>query len=165
MSTNQDVALRAVLQFDDGDLADNRNGELSIEQDVSIQKKQRKEAKREALMLLLVGILILIIGDPFKSLSLVDLVYILPFIYWVWHVFSLWQRYSRDLSAGSVEYVEGLVVQNPKQRNRYIDYSIQVAGQEFKVDGKTMLAFQNGAQYRVYYVPNSKTIVAAESLS
>jgi hypothetical protein len=85
-------------------------------------------------------------------------------LYFLWQAVNTWRRYSRDLSDGFVELIEGMVVQNPKGQGRYTTYSIQVAGQEFKVDGKTMLAFQNGGQYRVYYVPNSKTIVAAESL-
>jgi hypothetical protein len=75
-----------------------------------------------------------------------------------------WRRYSLDLKQQRVESIEGRVFLNPKQRGRYRRCFIQISGLEFPVSERTMLAFQNGAPYRVFYTPNSKTVLSAEAI-
>ncbi len=173
MSENQDSLLRAAIEFDGYDLAANHNGMLSERQYDLLWEKRLKDAATAAIPIPLFVIPLVFI---WQALSFMPGLFLLStvleailflfvlgiIIFYLRYSIRTWRRYSLDLRNRHIEAVEGRVMQNPKQRGRYISYSIVVAGREFTVSGRIMLAFQNGAAYRVYFAPESATVVSAE---
>ena len=175
MFVNQEQLLLSALQNFESDLKSNRLGQLSPHQYEKLSEKRLKETGLRSIPIPILAIELWMnrrgMGFDslyFPSMYCSDILIVLAFAglmaFSIWYALKPWSQYSRDLRDRQVERAEGRVVQNPKQRGRYTSYSIQIAGQEFKVEGRVMLAFQNGGQYRVYYTPNSRTVVSAEPI-
>lgn len=156
--------LAAALKFTDDDLAMNAAGQLSPAQAAMFQRRRTVGA-------ILIGGLcatvafFLLIGTVGATASLGPiLLALLVFMAFALAVGAIPAvRISRDLNMG-VQVAEGRVALDMTPAQNSASYKVQVDGQKFKVQKRAFLAFKNGDPYRIYYAPNTKTILSAEWL-
>ena len=72
-------------------------------------------------------------------------------------------RYKNDLAEGIAASVEGEVkLTQDLSRTTLIAYKIQIDQMQFTVSGSIWSAFENGQEYRLYFLPHSRTLLSAE---
>lgn len=78
--------------------------------------------------------------------------------------FTTWQPYSLDLAEGIVESIQGRVALNlaafwPRSRP-----TLWVQEKRFEITRKIGSAFEEDRRYRIYFAPNTNTILSAQLL-
>ena len=159
--------LMAALKFDEDDLAVNRAGNVSEGQ------YRRLRNQRDALLWPFAGLLVIggvggVIGfarvDPDSGL-VIWIIFVIVAVGFVGTVlFLTWINLAKDLGGGYVAAIEGRVQLDVKGKGNIIRYTVGIDYQFFPVDKATFLAFKNGDPYRIYFAPNTKTILSAEWL-
>ncbi len=156
--------LAAALKFTDDDLAMNAAGRLSPAQAAMLQRRRTVGAILIGGLCATVGFFLLI-GTVGATASLGPiLLAMLVFLAFALAVGAIPAvRISRDLQQG-VKVAEGRVALDMTPAQNSATYKVQIDGQKFKVQKRAFLAFKNGDPYRIYYAPNTKTILSAEWL-
>ena len=157
--------LQRVLDFSTDDLLANQQGSLTEHQRAIARAKYRQFVRNGLLGLLafwLVFVVIVILSVSAKGTQPQDkqaLVYVLLAITVIFSLICLISvRQGRDLRAGRVASVEGQAkTQFVRYRTRYSSstgYEVLIGRQKFRLNSEADLAaFENGARYRVYYIP------------
>jgi len=81
--------------------------------------------------------------------------------------FMVWAfiRVANDLQAGVVLAREGRVQRQVVRSNRSSSYYYRLGDLRFRVSGTAYNALVEGVDYRIYYLPRSKTLVGIEPVS
>jgi hypothetical protein len=170
----QDQLCRA-LSFTPSDLQENRAGRLSASQrSTQLGAVTRSAIKSAVLVLFAVGGVALFAAIGVTTLlGLIPMVLAALFLAWVgifaWYMPPVW----RDVDAGIVSSLEGLVT--PAERRRSVTagnmevpiwsyYWVVDGGQRFWVPGQVYPVL-TPARHRLYFLPSSRRIVAAEPIS
>jgi hypothetical protein len=166
--------LARALSFTPSDLQENRTGRLSQPQAAAqLRAITRSVVKSIVLLILAAGCLAAWIAIGITAvLGVLFLALAATFLGWVgvfaWFMFPVW----RDANAGVVSNVEGFV--RPLERETTISAGTQRVpiwsyywtvddGQRFWVPGK-VYAVLTPARHRLYFMPTSRRIVAAEPI-
>jgi len=156
--------LAAALKFTDDDLAMNAAGRLSPAQTAMLQRRRTVGAIVIGGLCAIVT-LCLFIGSAgvgmFLSPVFLALMVFFAFALAIGAIPAV--RISRDLKLGA-QVVEGRVELDTTPAQNSASYRVKVDGQKFNVQKRAFLAFKNGDPYRIYYAPNTKTILSAEWL-
>jgi len=166
--------LARALNFTASDLQENRAGRLSASQRSTQLGVVARSAVKSLILLLLAcaGIAGWFVIGVATVLGLIPLALAALFLAWVgifaWYMPPVW----RDADAGVVSSVEGLVT--PAERQQSIPagdanvtiwsyYWVVDGGQRFWVAGKAYPVL-TPARHRLYFLPSSRRIVAAEPI-
>ena len=159
--------LMAALQFDAGDLAENRRGRLGAGSAQHLKRRWTTNGVWAASGL----IFFLLAWWLAQAESLSSLPVILIFALFIGGGllvigFNLHRiRLIRgDLSRGAVETIRGEASLVETYGGRTTVYSLGIGGERFRVQKKVFEAFTNHEPYAIYYAPLSRTLVAAERL-
>ena len=187
-STNGYVPLNAhlmqVLNFDDTDLAVNRQGRLSDSQRTSLRFRFFQltvltlVVASAPVILVVVSVGILLTANRYYSdTSSITTAAIIILIFGsgmgligFYYIFRMWRRNRRALVDGVVLSVEGVVGLKDIGNTRYQRYALYVTddgGRKlgFNIRRVASKAFDEGMRYRVYFVPANNYVVAAEELN
>jgi hypothetical protein len=167
--------LARALNFTESDLQENRAGRLSVSQQ-SIQRRVVMSSLIKSVVLVLLacaGIALWFATGVTTVLGVIPLVLAALFVAWV----AIFARYVppvwRDANAGVVSSVEGLVTPAERQQNLpagnahvafWSYYWVVDGAQRFWVPGKVFPVL-TPARHRLYYLPSSRRLVAAEPIS
>ncbi len=171
------TAAGATLKFNEAELRANREGRLSARQRNRVYARRRWLIFVLLLLTLLIGLLAasvilgLLPGATAEGIVLAlgaeVLTVGLAFLVWL-----LWQRFRALLTPGLVLGVRGPVtcyVLRERQTEALAGqpgtrtgYYLRVAEQEFAVAEAALAAFEDGAEYTVYYVARPFTLLSAE---
>ena len=154
-----DSSLAAQLGFSPDDLAANRNGKLSDYQRGRLRFMLLRDTLLYGLFALVPFVILVVLLTAQSSSPFVLLILALLVLAFVVYIVNLQRSTRADLS-GEVKVVTGRV--DLRDVGRGI-YRIGVGQQNFQVSAKVYYAFADGRFYRVYYTPNLKTILSAES--
>ncbi|TME53381.1 MAG: hypothetical protein E6I53_03000 [Chloroflexi bacterium] len=168
--------LSQALNFTASDLQENRAGRLSDSQSSTQQRVVARSVVKSVVLLLLAcgGIAGWLAIGVTTILGLIPFFLAVLFLCWIgifaWYMPPLW----RDASAGVVSRVEGFVKQSERRRDIAIGsgqrvpiwtyYWVVDDRQRFWVPGR-VYAVLTPARHRLYFLPESRRIVAAEPIS
>jgi hypothetical protein len=158
-----EAVLRKVHRFDDGDLELNRHGRMS--------PSQRRRLTTAAALFGLFGVLIagacafgtwgvIMDGDQDAWVG-VGIIVLLGVLLAALMAY-LAQQLVRDAAGGSVKQVTGPVRRWFRSSGRNTNYYYTVKDEDFSVTGTAYAALVPDREYRVYYAPRSRRIVAME---
>lgn len=161
--------LDEALNITEADLVANREGRLSDAQKQRLTRGWRRTLWIVIGLVIAVGFgatLALFFAQQSGSL-------ILTFIGILFTVFNAlivgigaqsYLRTSRDLRAGTVSELSGVVSHTIRVSGRVATYILKLDGQEVVVPRPVFFALEDGKPYRLYTAPTSKTLLAAEPL-
>ena len=161
--------LRKFFHFDEKDLIANRLGQFSENQKKRLNaeaKKEQKSARESATILFVIAAAGMIVGITVGSIAptLTGRVVILLLMGVLWP--SAW-------AGKGVQIIRAAnVLQEPRLREVsgpiYIrhhgegEYTVQVEGLEFDVDGNPSSTLMDGDEYRIYYVEATEEILSVD---
>lgn len=162
-------ALMKALQFTDGDLQANRNGNLSQAQMEGIRAKRRRYSGAAAIgfatMVVAATVLMFLgqrSGNPILQGAGLLLVLINAIL--VGFAGRSYMRVAGDLRAGQVEALKG-EVQRVLRRGRGGDsYLLRIDGVDLQVSRAVFIGFEHEAPYRVYRTVHAGLLLSAERL-
>lgn len=156
-------ALADAVGFTDDDLAANQAGRLSAGQRASLVRSERNRIALVALCVVLVG-LCLVVPALTGVNSLKDVKFLLLALVFTMLggavAFSAAQLW-RDLQSGAVAQLESFVSSTTKTDSGTANYYWIAGQQRFSVSGDMYTVLEPG-RYRLYFLPRSRRIVAAE---
>lgn len=175
MPTASNDELRRVLHFQPADLEANREGWLSEAQKARLHRMAYRGMRRVIALMAGLGLLTLALiawpDVPMVCAAYTTLPLMITLVV-IWLLRNDSRRMDHEISRGHVSVVEGYPVRIARQRRQldpdtgtHIDktqHFIRIGGQEFRSSTRIYAAFKDGARYRVYYLPQSQRIVAAE---
>lgn len=163
--------LRKFFHFNQNDLAANRRGQFSEEQKKRLDaeaKKEQKSARESAAILFVIAAAGMILGITIGSIAptLIGHISILLLMGILWP--SAW-------AGKAVQIIRAAnVLQEPRLRQVkgpvHIlhdgdgEYTVQVEGLEFDVDGNPSGTLMDGDEYRIYYVQATEEILSVDYL-
>lgn len=155
--------LMAALAFSEEDLAANQGGDLSPDQVVVFKQQRNLQTLIAGFYALVVAFLTFMMLAAPRSIGpmlFLGLLFSL-LVFWIGRV-APWQL-NRDLRDG-VQSAEGRIELDLRSAENGTTYFVKLDDRKFKVKKPAFLAFKNGDPYRIYYAPNTKTILSAEWL-
>lgn len=160
--------LMFALEYDDDDLEANRNGELSEWQSRRLHWNRDKQIG--VFLMRVIGAILIVswcmlsanvdfIANPHAVL--IPIAMLGAGLLYARLPLSRGFLYHRDAKAGKIGVAEGHIRLDIMEKKQYAVY---VGPERFDVSKEVFLAFKNNDPYRLYYVPYSNTLVAAEWL-
>jgi hypothetical protein len=172
--------LHDALQFTDADLALNRAGKLSSAQTRRINKYLDTELLSVAIGFIILWVSIIgiryfympdfIASNPYVEITIEDVqTYLLAFggvVSVIMVLYTAWRqtRLRQLASEGGVQMRAGVAKTWVETSDSYIWHHLRVDGLDLRIAPQAYAAFQNGAPYRVYYLPATRTLLSAEAL-
>ncbi len=170
--------LQTIFHFTDADLEANRHGELTTEQSAYLRRNLGNGVPAGIFLGGFVGVFVLIFVGAFSQNFVLTVILtaavFLAILYLNIRGAERQQRkLDQSLRSGVVNLRGQAAVRISKVHHRsgkssYTEtlYHIKFGDKEFTVNEETYLAFKEGREYSVYYVPslNSQPIVAAERI-
>ena len=166
--------LQSALNFEDADLQANRQGQLTPHQRNRVFVRQRILFLSLLLITIFIGIIsaivivAVIVGAEVSAFGIVlalgGEVITVGLGYLVW---SLRRRYQTYLKPGHVQSISGTVTcyelkeRLPNEAIRILFY-VRLDNLEFEVNAAALVAFTDGDDYVLYYVPKPLTLLSAE---
>lgn len=183
---SSDARLKRAFTFTEDDLKSNQKGRLSERQQRQIARQSRQPV---SVVVTLVGLAIIMLavgsfvapflilpnlflsadGSPPPGVFLV-LCFGIPLVVFVFNFMRTQMlrqlNLSREKAAGTVQMIEGVVQLNTMRTSGGygVAYRVKVGGTAFIISIDQFQAFDHGLSYRLYYLPRSRTIVAAEPI-
>ena len=163
-----DGELARALNFDSGDLAANRDGNISPAQAQRIRQIQRRSAIIAALAcfalaLLATGLLYLgqtasnaIAGMAGAGLTIFNALL-------VGFAGRAYMRFGGDLRLGGVEALTGQAERILRRGRTSDNFRLRIAGQDLPITKEVFLCIQHKKPYCVYRARHSRTLLSAES--
>ena len=163
--------LRKFFHFNESDLAANRRAQFSEDQKNRLNaeaKKERKSARESAAILFVIAAAGMILGITIGSIAptLTGRIFILLLMGVLWP--SAWAgkavqiiRAANALQEPHLSEVSGRV---HILHHGDGEYTVQVEGLEFDVDGNPSGALMDGDEYRIYYVEATEEILSVDYL-
>lgn len=170
-----DRSLMHGLNFSAEDLAANRDGYMTFEQRARLRRRAMLDAGSYLAFACLVGLFFFMMlsvafSDNVPSSLILGGLLTLTGMFGLGTVIVFgamahrWRLYRADLYKGDVSTTAGSVSLDIQDWGRRASYKVRVERLTFDVSKKALLAFKNGERYRVYYAPNSKTLLSAEPM-
>ncbi len=166
--------LQSALDFAEVDLQANRLGQLTVRQRNRVFVRARVIYISLLLITVFIGvisaivIIAVLVGAEVSAggliLALGGEVVTVASGYLVW---SLHRRYQNYLKPGHVQSISGpvtcyeLKVRLANEASRIMFY-VRIDNLEFEVPAAALVAFTNHEHYRLYYVPQPRTLLSAE---
>jgi hypothetical protein len=164
-----ELRLRRLFHFNEADLAANRRGHFSEKQIIRLgaeAKRERKAAWGSAAILFLIAAAGMAIGIVIGSISPTQIGQIAMYLCMgaVWPLAWAGKAVQIILAANRLNQSALSFVRGPVQVVNHGDaeYSLQVDGIEFDVDGNPTGAFREGEEYTIYYVQPSQEILSID---
>jgi hypothetical protein len=162
------LALMTGLTFTERDLRSNREGELSDSQHERLRRERGAYLSRSALVLSISPVAgIYAIAEAGRLLHTPVPLLLLVALALGGYALYVWLRLRRlggDLRSGYAASVEGVA-----QRSTAHDptrgqhrYTLTIGDTRFEVSKRVYDAFEDDQRYRVYYTPNTRTLLSAE---
>ncbi len=164
--TKPGQGLMEALNFDETDLAANREGRFSQDQYEDLSRRWRTMLIAMAFLVIFspVMCILTIIVHEHNSASRDFNAYLFAAMaaaFGCLLIASNYKRVKADLDGAEVRIVEGRVSLDVKSNQ---DLSIRIRNQKFRVKKEVFLAFKNGDPYVIYYTPNTRAILSVEWL-
>jgi hypothetical protein len=166
--------LQTALDFDDADLQANRRGQLTARQRNRVFVRPRVIYRSLALITLFIGsisamlILAVLMNTDVSPVSVVlalaGEVITVALGYWTW---TLRRQYETYLEPGRVHAISGpvncyeLKVRLSNEAARVLFY-VRVDDLEFEVNAAALVAFTDGQDYTLHYIPQPLTLLSGE---
>jgi hypothetical protein len=155
--------LQQALKFTDADINANREGKITQSQAERLSNTQVGLGKFSAAIVIF-GILILFVIHTFANLdndatTLYTIVVLILCAILAPTMFGNSVTIRQDVEGDQVVSVQGIV------RKRYsvkTGYNLYIGQIRFSIFRHTYNSFEDGAMYKIYFIPNSKTILSAE---
>lgn len=164
-----EIRLRRLFHFNEDDLAANRRGYFSEKQFVrldEIAKRERKSAWESAAILFVIAAAGMAIGIVIGSISPTQIGRIAMYLCMgaVWPLAWAGKAVQIILAANRLSQPALSFVRGPVQVVPHGDgeFSLQVDGIEFDVDGNPIGAFREREEYTIYYVQPSQEILSID---
>ncbi|MCC7445844.1 MAG: hypothetical protein IT324_00435 [Anaerolineae bacterium] len=162
--------LMTALDFTADDLESNQHGMLTERQQAVVRRKGWQQVRSLLLWGIYAGVMAVLYvlvqpsqtSWPLLSWAITILFSIGALGYLVMAI-ARWRDIRAALQNGSVQSVEGLITPEKKVRGGGFR-RFRMGDIVFDISRAESLAFEDAAQYRVYYMPRSKILVAAERL-
>lgn len=164
-----EIRLKRLFHFNEADLAANRRGHFSEQQIIRLDteaKRERKSAWGSAAILFLIASAGMAVSIIIGSISPTQIGQIAMYLCMgaVWPLAWAVKAVQTILAANSLNQPHLSFVRGPVQVVHLGDreYSLQVDGIEFDVDGNPGGAFREGEEYTIYYVEQTREILSIE---
>jgi hypothetical protein len=163
--------LRKFFHFNQNDLAANRRGQFSEEQKKRLDakaKKEEKSARESAAILFVIAAAGMILGITIGSIAptLIGRISILLLMGILWP--SAWAGKAVQIirAANVLQEPRLRQVKGPVHILHHGDgeYTVQVEGLEFDVDGNPSGTLMDGDEYTIYYVQATEEILSVDYL-
>ena len=163
--------LRKFFHFNENDLAANRHGQFSEEQKKRLDaeaRKEQKSARESAAILFVIAAAGMIIGITIGSIAptLVGRISMLLLMGVLWP--SAWAGKAVQIIRAANVLREPLLrqVKGPLHILHHGDqeYTVQIEGLEFDVDGNPSGTLMDGDEYSIYYVQATEEILSVDYL-
>jgi hypothetical protein len=161
--------LKGPLKFSDTDLEANRSGYMSKEQRLRLRRQQQERFRdlRISALGVIAGSAFGILVTALFRLNVCIIVAIclldLGLGVWAAALVQKWRRLDADLYKGDVSTASGRVLLDVQPEGEVgVKCVLKIQGLRFEISKDAMLAFHNEDVYRVYYLPNTKTVLSAE---
>ncbi|MBN8638752.1 MAG: hypothetical protein J0M07_25785 [Anaerolineae bacterium] len=156
--------LMAALDFDEDDLAANERGSYSERQIATLHHQRSRQLRRTVLMCAVVIVMAAFVAFVWPLAAIPMLLLVLLFLLMATlNGGQALRRLARDVR-DSVAAVEGRIELDARSAENGGDYFVQMDAYKFKVQREAFFAFKNRDPYRLYYAPNTKTILSVEWL-
>jgi hypothetical protein len=175
-----DTSLNQALQFTDADLALNHAGKMSRSQKRRVFQYLNTELISVAIGFIILWVSVIGIGffylpdfynsNPYIEFTVQDVQpYILAFggvVSVIMVLYTAWRqtRLRRLTSAGGVQMREGIARTWVENSDTYIWHHLRVEGVDLRIAPEAHAVFANGARYRIFYLPATRTLLSAEAL-
>jgi hypothetical protein len=164
------LALMSALSFTERDLRSNQEGELSDSQVERLRRERSAYLGRSAIVLSISPVAgIYAVAEAGRLLhSAVPLLLLVALALGCYALY-VWLRLRRldgDLRSGYAAYVEGAARRSTSHdptRGQH-RYTLTVGDLRFEVSKRVYDAFEDDQRYRVYYTPNTQTLLSAERM-
>lgn len=163
------LRLRRLFHFSEEDLAANRRGHLSEKQITRLSahaKQERKSAWGSAAILIVIAIVGMAIGIIIGSISPTQIGQIAMYSCMgaLWPLAWAGKAVQIILAANALNTPRLSFVRGPVQVIHHADreYTLQVDGIEFDVDGNPSGAFAEGDEYTIFYVEQTREILSID---
>lgn len=163
------LRLRRLFHFNEEDLAANRRGHLSEKQLTRLgadARQERKSAWGSAAILIVIAIAGMAIGIIIGSISPTQIGQIAMYACMgaVWPLAWAGKAVQIILAANALNEPRLSFVRGPVQVLQHGDreYTLQVNGIEFDVDGNPIGAFREGDEYTFFYVGQTREILSID---
>ena len=164
-----EIRLRRLFHFNEDDLAANRRGYFSEKQIIRLDeeaKREQKSAWGSAVILFLIAAAGMAVGIVIGSISPTQIGQIAMYLCMgaVWPLAWGGKAVQIILAANALYQPRLSFVCGPVQVVHHEDreYSLQVDGIEFDVDGNPSGAFRESEEYTIYYVEQTREILSIE---
>lgn len=164
-----ETRLRRLFHFSEADLAANRHGYFSEKQIIRLDaeaQRERKSAWGSAVILFLIAAAGMAIGVILGSISPTTIGRVAMYLIMgtVWPLAWAGKGVQMILAANALSQPRLSFVRGPIQVVHHGDreYSLQIDGVEFDVDGNPIGAFNEGEEYTIYYVEQTHEILSIE---
>jgi len=169
-----DAALAQAIGFDQEELEANRTGCLTLRQRHRVFARQRSIIIALLLITLFIGlvsaIVIVAVLTQADASIIAGILGIIGEVVTVGLAYAVWwlrQRYRRFLQPGYVEQVSGPVTcYQLKERHdgdkTRTGFYLRLEAMEFEISEAALSTFQDGQDYRIYYVPRPLTLLSTE---
>ena len=163
--------LRKFFHFNENDLTANRRGQFSEKQKKRLDaeaKKEQKSARESAAILFVIAAAGMILGIIIGSIAptMVGRISILLLMGVLWP--SAWAGKAVQIIQAANVLQEPLLrpVKGPVHFLHHGDgeYTVQIEGLEFDVDGNPSGMFMDGDEYTIYYVQATEEILSVDYL-
>lgn len=164
-----ETRLRRLFHFNEADLAANRHGYFSEQQIIRLDaeaQRERKSAWGSAAILFLIAAAGMAIGIVIGSISPTTIGRVAMYLIMgtIWPLAWAGKGVQMILAANALSQPRLSFVRGPIQVVHLGDreYSLQIDGIEFDVDGNPTGAFREGEEYTIYYVEQTHEILSIE---
>jgi hypothetical protein len=161
--------LRKLFQFNEDDLAANRRGRFSekqIKRLESVARKERKSAWGSAAILFLIAAAGMALGIGLGSIAPSRLGSLAMYVCMaaLWPLVWGGKGIQIILEANALRQPHLSFVRGQVRILRHGDreYTLQIEGVEFDVDGNPIGAFTDGVEHTIYYVEETREILSIE---
>lgn len=163
MSGDEQVwrAVRNAFEFGEDDLVENRAGKLT-----EWQKRGLKEKQKRILRELMFIVPVAIYGVISLPIPVIRVAFTIFAIYILVDMGMQWRHFKHEMhTLNRVEYTQGWATKSKRlaRELRYV-YRVEVATTAFNITRDQYEVFTEGATYRAYYTPLTRTLVAIEPI-
>ncbi len=152
--------LQNAFEFGPDDLAANQRGEITEWQRRSLREKQTQALQAFATPGA-AGVFLVVFGGRATTLFAVVVVAVMVYLtytaYVRWHSLQVESRMTNG-----VESIHGWITKKVSRSRYSTTYRLIVNGSEFKISLAQFDSLVEGIEYRIHYVPLSRTIISLE---
>ncbi len=169
-SIKVDSMLAEALKFTHDDLSANRDGYMTKEQRKRLRLIGLSQYLPSAVGSIVFGaafilcLLLLLARLRDNTLLILSAFFGFGSLWLAGYAYVQRRKFKADLEKGDVVEAAGQINLNIFGLSNRVSFSIGIEKQRFRVTRQILLVFKNGEPYRIYYTPNTKTLLSAEQI-